>query len=298
MKKVFVSAFLLLIIISSSFSQGDTSATSRNSSLLSKNGHEVLPRQGDIALTVGATSMLRYVGNLFGKTNNNTNSDFLNFPNLNTPTFVLGGKYMMSSNTALRLAARIYYNNSTTKVRVDDDMSVNPDDFLYDKSTLSNFGFTIGAGLEKRRGYGRLQGIYGAEIYVGYSNGSVREYEYANDFSITNQFPSSSFFSNNTDLPVPALGYRIKRQSFSDGFGVGLNLLVGIEYYILPKISLRADFFWGISYAYVSAETLTYESYDPINETVIEYSVIGEGTRSVKADLDNLGGEINLNFYF
>ncbi|MBN1416033.1 MAG: hypothetical protein JW973_13105 [Bacteroidales bacterium] len=298
MKKVFVLALLLLIIISSSIAQDDTATATGNSSFLSKSGQEVLPREGDFTLTVGATSILRYAGNLFGKTNNNNYSDFLNYPNLNLPTFVVGGKYMLSNNTALRMAARIYYTNSTSKVRVDDDLSINPDDFLYDKSTLSNFGITLGAGMEKRRGPARLQGIYGAEIYLSYSNGMVREYEYANVFSTVNQFPSSSVFPNSTSLPAPALGYRIKRQALSDGFGAGLNIFAGVEYFIAPKISLGADFYWGISYAYISAETLTYESFDPVNETVIEYSVKGESTRSISADLDNLGGEINLNFFF
>lgn len=301
MKRVSVLAFLLLAIISLSYSQDEmttNTAATGSSSFTSKNGHEVLPQQGDFALTIGASTILRYAGNLFGKSNNNNNTGFMEYPNQNIPSIVIGGKYMMSGNTALRLAARIYYNNSTSKIRVVDDLSINPDDFLYDKSKTSNAGVILGAGIEKRRGTARLHGVYGVEAYVSYTNGNVMTYEYANDFSITNQFPTSSNFTNNTNLPEPTLGYRINRQSLSDGFGIGVNLFAGVEYFVAPKMSLGGEFYWGINYSMNTGETLTYESFDPIHDSVIEYSVKGEGTREFGADISNLGGSINLNFYF
>ena len=297
MKKLLITLTILIGMGSWAFAQ-DQTATSGTNSFVSKNGHQVLPQSGDFAITAGATTMLRYLGDFFGFTGNNTNTNLLNHPNKNLPASVIGGKYLLSSELAIRGALNLYYNNSITNAMVNNDLSTNPDDFLYDRATLSQSGLLVAAGLEMRRGSSRVQGVYGAEVYYGSLGGLKTQFDYANDITQSNQEPTSTNWWNSTMLPPPSLGYRIKEQKLESQSQVGLRLFAGVEYFIAPKVSLGGEFYWGVGYSWSARETLTFESYNPLTTEPFDFTVVGEGVSSLDLGISNIGGLINLNFYF
>src|SRR5690606_4335113 len=80
------------------------------------------------------------------------------------------GKYFVEDNMAYRGSLRLGFGSNTEKVMVGDRASTAVVDFpelpgmVENKMKSSSMNIGISFGLEKRRGFGRLQGYYGAEI--------------------------------------------------------------------------------------------------------------------------------------
>ena len=90
MKKYFVFVFAGLLLSTASFAQDATSeeapaekqssSSSSDGEFVSKNGHQVLPKSGDIALGIGAGQLLGYAGNMLSGANNG-NTAVMQFSN-------------------------------------------------------------------------------------------------------------------------------------------------------------------------------------------------------------------------
>lgn len=268
-------------------------------SFTSKNGHEVLPKAGDWALGIGASSILGYVGDIFNGTNNNGSPSFSETQRgLSGPSISIFGKKMVRDNYAYRASLDIFAEYSTTRFRVDDDNSSNPDDYLFDSRELSNYAIAVSGGFEHRRGRGRVQGIYGAEAYVFYSSGSTSQYNYANEITAGNQEPSGIGFGNPTGVPQPALGYRIVKADQDNRIEGGIRGFVGVEYFFAPQMSIGGEFFLGAGYTSTGGESVTYEGFDGATNQVREYTNVTEGSNGFSIGTDNAGGSVNLLFYF
>ena len=265
--------------------------------LLSKNGHQILPKKGDWSLGINASSLLQYVGNVAnGETFNN--SPGFNQVSKNLPTATIWGKYFIADDLAWRGGADIFADADRDRYRVDDDSSTNPDDAVFDVRDINRFGFTLSAGLEKRRGKSRVQGVYGADAYVHYTTNNTTKVQYGNAITTSNQSPSSTGFGNPTGIPDPALGFRLTEADFGNDFEFGLRGFVGVEYFFAPKMSLGGEFYWGISYTTTGETSVTYEGYEPSSGTVIETSTFTEGDRDLEIGFRNTSAAINLFFYF
>jgi len=262
---------------------------------------DILPVEGDFGLTIGAGTTLNYIGNFFGKNATNANSAMFNYANKNYPMTVIAGKYFLSDDVALRLGASIYYNNSTTNYLVHDDTNLDPDAYVNDKAKVSTSGYTIGAGIEKRRGYKRLQGIYGAELYFGNIGRSNYDYDYGNKFSQANEAPTSSqgtTFSQSTSIPKPSWGYRLTSEHTSNTFSVGARALVGLEYFFAKKMSIGGEFYWGLQYQTIGKQSTTWEYYNTVLNEIKSETINSKRDHSFNIGLSNIGGNLNLNFYF
>ena len=84
------------------------------------------------------------------------------------------------------------------------------------KATNSSFALMAGLGKEWRKGKTRLQGFYGADAMLGISSGS------------------------STD----AAGVETKNGM---GFSIGAQGFLGAEYFLFPKISIGAQYTYGLS---------------------------------------------------
>ena len=95
------------------------------------------------------------------------------------------------------------------------------------------FALTLGAGIQKNRGKGRLRGIYGAEAHIMFASGSDDKYTYAVAVDAAHD-PSGS--GRNTEVKGGGM------------FGIGVNGFIGAEYFFAPKMSLSAEYGWGIDF--------------------------------------------------
>lgn len=276
-------------------------------SFKSKNGHEVLPQCGDWALGISATSFLNYLGNMF---NNNSLNTVPTFNSANTPNvFSIGslggvaltGKYMKSSTLAYRVrfqvnAGSTVYRNNVLKSALTPD-PLNPV-FVEDKLTINSNVVLLAAGFEKRRGHGRVQGFYGAELLGGTSS-AHRNYEYGNGYTIDFNTPISTtdFLSGSSVNAVS----RLKESFTGNSWFLGARGFVGVEYFFASKMSLGGEIGYTLGFSTNTkgySVTETWNSGTQNSATINTDTYPNSGIRSWGAGLDNINAGINLHFYF
>ena len=238
--------------------------------LTNKNGAAILPSAGDWGLGFDAAPILNYAGNMLN--GNTMNSMGAAFDNSN---FAISGKYFTDASTAYRGSLRIGMGSMSADQLFG---GVNGDSLTNTTKMSSNI-VVLGGGLEKRRGHGRLQGYYGGEMLVGFG-GSKDSYTYAEELSNTNQVS------------------RITEENYGSTFVLGLRGVIGVEYFILPKISLGAEYGWGLSFASQGQGSSTTESWNSANSSATTTTVNTGGGSIFGIDTDNNGGAIRLMFHF
>jgi hypothetical protein len=233
------------------------------------------PEAGDWVIGFDAAPILNYAGNMFnGSTGNSLGSDFVNSDN------VLFGKYYKDATTAYRGSLRIL-NYSVKQDILNDTSTVSYiPSYLTDVTKQSGSLIQIGAGLEKRKGDGRFQG--------GATNSST---EYSTALTLDNIANGS------------ASNFRTLSSNTAGGFGLSIRGFAGVEYFILPKISLGAEFGWGFGMQTTGeAETVT-EIYDFVDAaataaTTFELTTMTSKSSIMAIDTDNMQGRIKLLFHF
>ena len=296
MKKQFLIV-MLSGLVGTTFGQDSTSApaakksSSNSDPLVNKKGHVILPQAGDIGLGMDAVPFFRYAGNLMNaNTNNAPNTAFARVQE-STIQNTLYGKYYLKDNMAIRARLRIAHTTNTTNAFIrEDGISLNvPDAFVEDKSTQNINLNAVGGGVEFRRGHNRLQGYYGGEAIISW--GSTKDsITYGNDMSQANATPTSTnFLGLNNDAR------RVLSRKSNQVFGWGVRAFGGVEYFVAPKISIGAEFGWGLQVTNRRDNETTYERYTLEYET---YTIKDGNTSSVNLDTDNFDGSINVIFHF
>ena len=162
---------------------------------------------------------------------------------------------------------------------------------------------TLGAGLEWRRGKGRLNGIYGLEALVKLTS-HKDSYSYGNEMTSSNSSPTSTDSTawpaslNQTSQPYASnqVNSRITENKDGFGFGFGIRGFLGVEYFFAPKMSLSGEFGWGPMIDNIGEGENTYQAW---NGTEVTSSVRKTGkTSNFIIDTDNVDGAIVLSFYF
>lgn len=248
MKNLFLSVAVVLSA-SASFSQEE------------KN---YLPEAGDWAVGIDATPFLNYAGNLLGGGNS--------APAWNALTSqVITGKYFIDANTAYRGSLRLgFLSNSAYAMIGNSAVGIN-DNLIYpalpamveDEAKFRNMNVTLGFGMEKRRGFGRLQGYYGAELGIGMSSSSA-SYEYGNAVPLTGVNSA-----NTTDwgqLGQDAWGNdaRITENKSGTAFFIGARAFIGAEYFVMPRLAVGGEFGWGLGFGTNGTSSVTMESTDGV----------------------------------
>jgi hypothetical protein len=278
-------------------------------SFKSKNGHEVLPQSGEWSFGISATPFLDYAGRMLnGSAFNATPTiESAGAPTILNNSLGLGGatsfmgKYMLDGSTAIRIRfmGNAYSENRSNFVRKQELL---PNDllpeFVEDTRNIRSSAFMLGAGIEKRRGNNRLQGIYGGEVFIG-SNRSMQTTKYGNDMTIDFATPVST--SNFQTGASTTLSSRQLEQDFGRMFFTGLRGYIGVEYFILPKLSIGAE----IGYAFAVVRTgngyILSETFDGANLEAVKVETKTKRERGLNTTgigLDNTTAALNLFFYF
>lgn len=276
--------------------------------LTSKKGEPFLPEAGDYAIGIDASPILNYLGNFFGKNTPNAAPTF-NFANSN---FSITGKKFKDANNAYRASVRVGLSSSALKKEVlDANITALPvypalPSYKEDKGAVSSTVVALSAGVEKRRGKTRLQGVYGAEAVLALNTASEK-YTYGNALSSNNSvnLSTTADFGNNiisAPWPHQAITARVTSRKSGLGLNIGARAFVGAEYFVAPKISIGGEFGWGLGLAIQGKSTTTVESTDKV--TVATHEIKGDSETSFSIDTDNKNSvfgpsaSLRLNLHF
>jgi len=268
--------------------------------LVSKKGVPILPESGDYAIGVDASPFINLFGNLIKINNGVVFNDptAFNFLDANNTIY---GKYFLDAQTAIRAKVKIMMLSQKFNNNVQDDVNVgtDPNAVVTDTWKHSANAVILGAGYEMRRGKGRLQGFYGGEAQLSLGGGTHDKYEYGNALD--------SAGATSTDVPWTSVGNtysastttgRVTESKVAGGFGLGLRGFVGVEYFILPKVSLGGEFGWGFSFNSVGTGSQTQEAWDPTTHAIKTTTTEVPGSSNMNLGTDNLGGNIYILVHF
>lgn len=296
MKKQLLIVMLSGLVVTAFGQDTETAPAAKKSSsssepMVNKKGHVILPEAGDIGIGMDAVPFFRYAGNLMNaNTNNSPNTGFARVQE-STIQNTLYGKYYLKDNMAIRARLRIGHTTNTTNAQVrEDGIGFNvPDAFVSDERTQKINQNAVGAGVEFRRGHNRLQGYYGGEAIVSWGN-TKDSISYGNDLSQSNATPTSTNF-----LGLNNNAGRVLSRESNQIFGWGVRAFGGVEYFIAPKISIGAEFGWGLQVTNRKNNKTTYERYTLEYEV---YTIEDGNTSTINLDTDNFDGSINVFFHF
>lgn len=259
--------------------------------MMSKRGTPILPEAGDWSIGADATSLIQYFGNLFTKDQNNNSSLNSQVPQ------TLVGLYVVDANTAYRAKLRIGFNSQKWNNIVDDNSTTTEFVTVTDEKKTTSTNFAVGVGLQKSRGKGRLHGIYGAE--VGFGIGTTKDsYTYGNAITSTNTNPTTTTDWVNLPNPGGSQGTRVTESKSGSTFSFNLNAFIGAEYFFAPKLSLSAEYGWGLIFSNTGEGEETSERINPTNLTSVETFKTTTGKSSnMGLDVADIGS-IVLHFYF
>lgn len=261
--------------------------------LTSKKGVPILPTDGEWALGVDPYPFFRYLGNTM---NNSEDIDGPGFDgSMSSPDghVVIWGKKVKDATTHYRAMVRLGFGSSKGNLIVQKDSTdgsaFSTPQYGSDEVKTSGNNITIGAGIEKRRGTGRVQGYYGAEAMIGFG-GSKTTHTFANAITADNPTPT-------TASSLQGGLYRIKEVKNGSTFDLGIRGFVGVEFFYMAKASIGGEIGWGIGMSSTGEGETTSEGWD--GTAVQTAKVPGPGkSSSFGIDTDRVGGSIRALFYF
>jgi hypothetical protein len=260
-----------------------TVVNAQTGEITSNRGENWLSQDGDWGLTIDATPFLGYAGNLFNGTSGNaaptwgtpSNAAWQPYSDsLGMSNFTIAGKKLIDANTAYSAKLRLGFGSDKSEDIV--PSLTTPGQFVTDVTKTSGNNIQLGFGLEKRVGSTRVVGVYGAEAMVGIA-GSKTTFEYGN--SIQDEG-----------------GPRFTEVKRGGAFMFGVMAFAGVEWFCAPKVSLGAEYNWGIMMSSVGEGSATTELYDGTSVVTTE-SKTGKQS-SFGIDTGSNGASLNLNFYF
>lgn len=273
-------------------------ATFAQDGLTSKKGEAILPEAGDWALGFDAAPFISYFGNLAnGNTNNSMNAAW------QTNDASIVGKYFKDAQTAYRGRLRIGFLSNSQDNNTDTS-NVFPPSYVTGDQSTTNFNLTLGGGIEKRKGNTRIQGYYGAELLISFATSST-------DFNFDENLSNAPGGNTGGTVVIPGsinprANSRITSTSAGSTFAIGARAFIGVEWFVAPKVSLGAEYGWGLGFQSTGEGEMDVEHLDVVTNAVTEETFITSGsTSSFKIDTDNNGGgifggsgQINLIFHF
>ena len=219
---------LLLIILFFSSVFFAKAQETNNSQIYNKKGIAILPEKGDWVIGIDAAPFLDYIGNVALISSEENNAPEFAFTAQRPGQ--LFAKYYIKDDKALRLGLRLGITLRTDK----DGSPSDPNEIDKFKENSLNIGVSFG--VENYRTIrGRLRGFW------GYEAGFDKIPYYGDDYYGTRTVTGK--VTNDQEGSVSDY-----TESGGNTFDIFVKGLVGIEYFIAPKISLSGEFGIGLSY--------------------------------------------------
>jgi hypothetical protein len=256
---------------------------------------DVLPAKGDFGLTFDATPTLDYVGKIIA--GGASGAGIAAYQNGFDQTIV--AKYYLSPGVAARARLGLKFESTSDSIYYDDPIDVaNGDDptELSNTTTTNEMRILVGGGMELRRGYRRLQGYIGGEAALGLENsasGTTYGVPYDDDLVDAGEIGDGSS--------------RPLTESSGTAWIFGARGFAGVEYFVLPKISLGMEYGFGLHAVAQGRGSAVNEVWDGEEEEAFNETSPGSGNgRHLGLDVDNGindtfdgdTGALTLNFHF
>ncbi|MBK7964352.1 MAG: hypothetical protein IPK10_02905 [Bacteroidetes bacterium] len=164
-----------------------------------RDGLIITPEKGEMSLGFDAVPFLKFIGNLFNPGNNIPTTNFT----ASNP-LTISSNYMLNDNMALRSKIRIGLGVNKTDTLVARVGSTNPNETVSNETKINTSNITLGSGLQKWRGKGRVRGYYGGEILFSIYTEKTT-YTYGNALSSENQNTR-----NKSARPGNTFGFHLK----------------------------------------------------------------------------------------
>jgi hypothetical protein len=216
-----------------------------NAQLTSKKGAQILPESGDWSISVKADPFIAFATNLvtgFAGVSDPSSMTFNQYQEDQTLVF----KKFTSNTTADRFIVNFGHTSNTSissVAELDAAGDAIADQFVDDKSRVRTSHIGLGYGKEFRKGAGRLQGYYGADAMLFLEGGSTTN-TYGNDIVRTEE--ASRLLKSKDGLTL----------------GLGARGFLGAEYFFAPKMSVGAEFGYGLSVYSQGAGRTTTETWN------------------------------------
>lgn len=284
MRKLILSLGVFLSLSAAASAQTDEV---REKGTFTKSGQQILPQAGDFAIGIDASPILKLGANAFNNSTDNNASDLFNGVDQ-----TIYGKYFLKDNAALRFKFNFNIDSQSDKMEI--GTSANSELMTEDVMKIKNNMFRLGLAYEMRRGYGRLQGFYGAGLEFAVGNiDNNRSFEYGNAITSDYKTPPSTNFVNNVNG-----GTRLLETKTGNFFGMGVIGFVGVEYFIAPKISLGAELGLGLGMNSHSKGESTAEYWDATTSAVKKETTKGKASASFSSLYTNTTGNLYVMFHF
>ena len=263
----------LLVILAA----GTLSYSASAQELTSKKGFPILPEAGDWSISFDAVPFLDFAFDktrIMSASSASSAGDALDYSISNN----IVGKYMVDANKAYRGRLQLDFSRESDKTYVPKNGSTTGETVENTEATSSS-NIALGGGLQYYRGKGRLRGYYGGEGLLEIGSGPSKSYTYGNALDANSE-----------------INFRNTEEKAGMSFGFGVRGFIGAEYFFAPKMSIGAEFGWGIGFESTGDGEVTTESFDG---TAVKSTTTKTGGNSkFNLGVDNAGGAINLAIYF
>ena len=232
-------------------------------------------KEGGFAITMNANPIINYVGNMFnGYAQGNSLEEFNGIDSF-TGGNTITGKYFLKDNLALDLGFGINNNYNVRNNYDNTDAAADQEKVLnYRRTATTAFHAKVGAEYRLQPGK-RLQPIFGAAII----------YQHTNDWNFTKDLEGDTKDKTTYDNTISAAGGASNL--------IGLTFNVGVEYFIIPQISLGANLDLGIGKRW----TKGCKENEKLSDNKLEnYSRID--LKETNFSTAKVGANVTLNFYF
>ncbi len=267
---------------------GVSALLANSQALTNKKGQPMLPVTGDWGISAQADPFINFASTIalgmFGAEGTATAPTFTNY--YDNQTFI--GKRFKSDNLAERVIFNIGLSRDAQTATIAKDSAYSTaggllsyeNEKVEDKWASKSLRVGLGYGMEWRRGSNRLQGYYGADAMLWVSSSS-NKYTYGNDAN--ESFTSIDFNGNVTGES------RTLSSKSGMTFGLGVRGFIGVEYFFLPKMSLGAEYGYGLGLARTGQSSSEVEKWNSSNSTVSTEDVeSGSKSSSISLDFDNV----------
>lgn len=271
------------------------------------------PKTGDYAISVSAIPVTQYIGQFFNGAGANVYDEFggqayiggdiktMPFRKV-APLMSVSGKYFLDKETAVRVNLGLIYQRSFTKSYSQDDAehAINPfsEKKVIDTYMSKNTGLSLMAGIEKRAGKERLQGIYGAGLLVAATT-ATDKYTYGNAITDINQAPSESNGGTVAALNGFAYNRLLKDYNLGATWHAGIVTFVGVEYFFMPKMSIGGEVNFTALASFDKAQYQELEGFSTVDVARREWTeLVSPSSNQITIGTGNIGANVTLNFYF
>jgi hypothetical protein len=252
--------------------------------MLSKRGEPILPEKGNWGVMFDAVPFIRYAGNALNASGGN--SAAATFPNGYENTLVL--KKYKADNRALRIKLRVGFASNSVDSVVVFLGGTNPEPSVTDGRTVTKKNFVVGIGTQKSVTKGRVSGYFGKELLIALATHDTT-YDYGGGPLTQYNWLHTNTFGQERGVTEIVQGTK---------FSINFHLVFGVEYFFAPKMSLSAEYSWGIGYEKTGEGKQTKEDWDFSSGKIRKTTTKFPSGRAFVVDNANNVGSINLALYF